>query len=539
MDKTSGKLSVQDDFNVKFFPVIHLLTGPPGLIRNGGIWKGIKSSLKNVYSPPSFMVQALHFTNYTLSQGAWEDWGLDGFDNGRLGRELEKTFGNDRDVFLDSGGFQLLHSDKIDLSKWGMKVRREDILSFQLKFRPTRVASLDSPISYNATSGQVAEEQHISIDNAVWLAESIGDQANMPIPYLAVHGRNPDEIRHYLNLFKEGLPSGFLKNGRYGLALGSQVPLTRLPSLIQSNTRIVMHWMDKNCSEDTPLHIFGVGDSIIGSTLTSENPKREISYDNSTYAQAAFRLKAYDPKTGTYAFWNPGLLENCSCNACENLRRIGEDHLYEIMKAPAYRVHYLEGENINRSDIIALIALHNMKWWKSRILAAGHVPLSNIVPFKQLDVEATKSLEYSFPLRNFRARSPNLLLLPCSKKRPYSESRSHKKVKNYLAREGFEEGRDYDRITLSGLYGPVHWNDEIHPAIMTYDFKLGPSTTKEHINNIRFNLGTVLNVIRKKYVNLIGYLKSPSYFGTFGPVIHSFNGILVDRNEDISHKLSS
>ena len=257
MGKMSGKLSVQDDFNVKFFPVIHLLTGPPGLIRNGGIWKGIKSSLKNVYSPPSFMVQALHFTNYTLSQGAWEDWGLDGFDNGRLGRELEKTFGNHRDVFLDSGGFQLLHSDKIDLSKWGMKVRREDILSFQLKFRPTRVASLDSPISYNATSGQAAEEQRISIDNAVWLAESIGDQADMPIPYLAVHGRNPEEIGHYLNLFETSLPSRFLRKGRYGLALGSQVPLTRLPSLIHSNTRAVCRFLMLQLTEIIPQKLRG------------------------------------------------------------------------------------------------------------------------------------------------------------------------------------------------------------------------------------------------------------------------------------------
>ncbi len=533
----SGKLSVQDDFNVKFFPVIHLLTGPPGLIRNGGIWKGIKSSLKNVYSPPSFMVQALHFTNYTLSQGAWEDWGLDGFDNGRLGRELEKTFGNHRDVFLDSGGFQLLHSDKIDLSKWGMKVRREDILSFQLKFRPTRVASLDSPISYNATSGQAAEEQRISIDNAVWLAESIGDQADMPIPYLAVHGRNPEEIGHYLNLFETSLPSRFLRKGRYGLALGSQVPLTRLPSLIHSNTRTVLNWMDKNCGEDTPLHIFGVGDSIIGSALASNKPRREISYDNSTYAQAAFRLKTFDPVTSSYIPWSPSHMPDCSCYACERLRLLGKDSLNEMMQSPAYRTHQFQGENINRSDIIAYIALHNMKWWKSRMMPWHNFSSQSVTSPKHFNSKVKKMSDYSFPLRQFKPRSPNLLVLPCSKKRPYSESQSHKRVKKYLLEAGFEEGRDYDRITLSGLYGPVHWKDEMKPEILSYDFQLGSTVNQEHLVKLRFTLGTVLNVIRKKYYSMIGFLPLPVYAKTFGPVLLSFNGVIARKFDELNSYL--
>ena len=66
------------------------------------------------------MVQALHFTSYNLSQGAWDDWLARGGDSTRLAKELNLTFGRNRDLFIDSGGFQLLHADKIDLSPWGL-----------------------------------------------------------------------------------------------------------------------------------------------------------------------------------------------------------------------------------------------------------------------------------------------------------------------------------------------------------------------------------------------------------------------------------
>jgi 7-cyano-7-deazaguanine tRNA-ribosyltransferase len=525
-------LSFPKDRKVRYFPVVHLLTGPPGLTRNGGIWKEIKNSFKNIYSPPSFMVQALHFTNYTLSQGAWEDWGFDGSANKRLERELEKTFGSKRDIFMDSGGFQLLHSDKIDLSKWGMRLNREDILSFQLKFNPTRIASLDSPLPYNATPHQVAELQHISIDNAAWLLESTDRSANMPVPYLAVHGRNPDEIRHYLERFEARISPRSFKNGGYGIALGSQVPLTKLPSLIASNINTVLKWMDKNCDSDVPLHIFGIGDSIVGSILATSNSAREISYDNSTYAQAAYHLKVFDPATSSYIPWDPNHLPECSCYACAKLKSIGQNHLNEIMTAPPYRTHSLGNDMVNRSDIIALIALHNMQWWKFRISSAFNIPLSNTISYKPSNSVSTAS-RYSFPLRRFKARAPNLLVLPCSKTRPYSESPSHKKVKKYLSDKGFEEGIDYDRITLSGLYGPVHWKDETLPDILSYDFQLNNMISKTHLNQLSFTFGTVLNVIRKRYNNLIGFIRPRIYLETFGPVIYSFNGILVSSLQDI------
>ncbi len=524
--------------DVKFFPVVHLLTGPPGLTRNGGIWKKIKTSMKDVNAEPRFMVQAMHFTTYNLSQTAWEDWGFDGPYTGRLEMELEKTFGNHRDVFLDSGGFQLLHSDKIDLSKWNLKVNREDILKLQLKYNPNRIASLDSPVSPNFPDDTVEKLQKISIENAIWLLEQFRDSNSVHRVYIAIHGRNPSEVADYLRELWKSMPQDLLKKENYGLALGSQVPLTGMPGLISENITVLLRWMEKKCSPNTPLHIFGVGDSVIGSTIHGKELTREISYDNSTYAQSAFRLRVYDPLISAYKKWTPQDMPNCSCWACNKLREIGNTYLHEIMTAPAYKQHQINELGINRSDILAYIALHNASWWKKRLTLVRRTIETNAFDIKTEYRKNAQSsqLDYVFPLRQFKPVSKNLLILPCTKSRPYSRSQTHTRVAKRMEKSGLKEGNDYDRITVSGLFGPVHWKDETLPSIMGYDFKLEFITTQEHVNNVRFITGSVLNVIRKKYESVVGYLWPRAYLKTFGPVIKSFEGDLVENINDIPSK---
>jgi hypothetical protein len=102
-----------------------------------------------------------------------------------------------------------------------------------------------------------------------------------------------------------------------------------------------------------------------------------------------------------------------------------------------------------------------------------------------------------------------------------------------LGEEGFEEGKDFDRVTLSGLFGPVHWENEYHPAILSYDFALGPSTSLRHKNGVRFRTATVLNVIAKRYRKVVAYLDSRPYQETFGPVARQFSSHTVDKIHDL------
>jgi tRNA-guanine family transglycosylase len=516
--------------NVEFFPVIHLLTGPPGLTRNGGIWKSVKSQLSKVLSPPRIMVQALHFSSYTLSQGAWDDWFFgSGESKNRLTRELTKTFGDDKDIFVDSGGFQLLNLSRIDLSKWQIRLTPEDIFHLQMRYAPDRIASLDSPISPRFPKDEVRALMKFSIENAVWLTKNIETTQKPPVPYLVVHGRDPNEIRSYLHRFEKALPKGWLRNDRYGIALGSQVPLAPNPQTVIDNCAEVLHWMKNTCPPTIPFHIFGIGENVVREVIKIPSRDRTISYDNSTYIQNAFRCKIYDQDLKRYKSFSPFDMPKCGCAACTKLNAYGPEFVSNLLAKRPYNPSNAGDEKVNRSDIFGLIGLHNLGLWETRILD-GISPKrrnSNGNPLSRVELTSTCK-EYSFPLAAFEPLSPNLLLLPCSKSRPYGSSPSHKRITSILAKEGLQESRDYDRITLSGVYGPVHWRHEEHPAILQYDFTLGTEVSKEHIQFLRMRTAMVLNVISKKYEDKVAYIRSKRYQNAFEPILNRFDIPLLD-----------
>jgi hypothetical protein len=515
-----------------FYPVLHLMTGPPGLARNGGIWKRLKSNLRRESPSPRLMVQALHFASYGLSARAWEEWFESCYDTTRMVAELDSTFGPTRDLFLDSGGFQLLHADKIDLSRWKMNLCREDILALQLRFKPSRIASLDTPIRLQAGRKEVRRSIRLSLDNAVWLAEQFVGNPSGPRPYLVIHGRYPAEVKRYLARLEARLPPRWLSSNEYGIALGSQVQLARAPATVVRNVRQVLGWMDTTCRPSTPLHLFGVGDQVIAELGRAVRPGRELSYDNSTYVQNAFRNRIYDPATASYRQFDPGQPVVCACPGCVELATLGTRFLSDLMSAPAYSPAFRGGERVNRSDVLAHIALHNLRYWAHRIENAPPIA-PGATPTESAKAPEPAREEYDFPLRQFVPLSPSLVLLACSKGRPYATSRSQRTVLEHLSAEGLTEGRDFDRITLSGRYGPVHWDNESHPAILSYDFALGPTVSERHRDALRFRTATVLNVIGKRYRKIAAYLGSRPYEETFGPVARQFTSHTVEEIHDL------
>lgn len=512
---------------IKFYPVLHLLTGPPGLTRNGGIWKRLKAGLREISHPPRMMVQALHFTPYNLSRRAWEGWFPSDRKLSRLAHELSSAYGPRRDIFVDSGGFQLLHAAKLDLSRWGLTLDQESVFRLQTLYRPQRVASLDSPIPPPANDETAARLAQISIRNAVWLAANVSTGNRYPRPYLVVHGRTPDEVRRYLNKLEIRLPRGWLRSHEYGLALGSQVPLSGNPELVISNIEALLGWMENETTSDTDVHVFGVGDGIMGAVVRGSHGRdRPLSYDNSTYVQNAFRLRMFDNSTRTYVDLDPTRMPECHCAACDSLSSIGKAGVTELLSTPAYSGQTYNREQLYKSDIFALVALHNMRWWRSRLALK---PRRHRVNLNSPSAKSSSrlGLGYKFPLPQFEPASSSLLLLPCSKWRPYGESPSHRRVKRYLAGHSLLEGRDYDRITLSGMYGPVHWKDELDPAILSYDFPLGPHVSVEQLSQLKFKTATILGVLNRKYDSIVAVLRSSAYASAFGPVTAAFGGSVV------------
>ena len=537
----AGELTTE---SVSFYPVVHLLTGPPGLTRNGGIWKQLKAGLRETASPPSLMVQALHFVPYNISVPSWQEWFASEGGASRLLRELDATIGAERDIFVDSGGFQLLYSDKIDLSRWGLQLGREDVLGLQLRYSPQRIASLDYPISPKATGWDRWRLTRKNIANAVWLAESLPSYETQATPYLAVHGRSPEEVTRYADRLKDQLPRGWLRRSTFGLALGSQVPLSRKSGAVLANAEALLTWMDLNTSAEAPLHIFGVGDPVVGSVLSSGRASRPVSYDNSTYIQNAFRLRSYDTGSNQYADFDPYRRCACECVGCRRLSELGPTLVTHVLSKPPYSKVTSGGREFSRSDVLALIGLHNLCSWKARVAAPR--PSIRAAPWRADAASSTTParqhgiplIGYSFPLAGFERSGANLLLLPCSKGRPYAASRSHRRILTHLMGHGFREGAEFDRVTLSGLYGPVHWRHESLPPILSYDFPLGRNVSERHLAYLRLRTANVLNVLRHRYKRIIALLHPKAYLSTFGTIATRFSGQVVDEPHEICKALS-
>jgi len=514
--------------SLEFFPVVHLLTGPPGLDRNGGIWKTIKKELIRITPQPNLMVQAMHFTTYNLSIKAWDGWFYSYNCKPFIQKELNRIFGDNYNLFIDSGGFQLLYKDFIDLSKWNMNISPEDIYNLQIKFNPTHIASLDYPIGNGISNDILKKRMKDSIKNGI---EMLRISDNSIERYVVVHGRNENEIKTYLQMLYKELKKNKLLNENYFIALGSQVPLTNNPKQIQENIVSLMKISKENEIGNGKIHVFGIGDSIAGEIYRKCDTEVDFSYDNSTYVQQALRSRLYDPSLDNYSNYDPYMDYQCNCYACRKLKDYHNDgNLEKILHSPSYKRVLLEdGNYLIKSEFYGLLALHNLFWTKRR---------QNIKPKMRITLTRNNiystNEEYNFPLRGFKNKGDLLLLLQCSKTKPYFESTSHKRMKNILEKYGYFEGKDYDRITLSGLLGPVHWNDELNPIVMSYNFKLTNITSDKHYSILKYKTTMILNVINKKYDRIYAFLPNKNYQKSYQKILESFNIRVFTNYHDIN-----
>ena len=518
--------------NLSFYPVIQLLTGPPGLVRNGGVWKVIKRDFSNIMDPANIMVQALHMKNYALSKSAWDSWNKVENEETVLISEIIKTFGRNRSLFVDSGGFQLMYQDKIDLSRWGLELSQESIFELQCRFSPDKVASLDYPLSPKNTHAEVQECTKRSIDNIRYLLDNYESYNKIPRPYLVVHGRTSEEISKYLKKIEEVVQGRAVDE--IGIALGSQVPFATSPQTIVKNASTVLEWMDMKLSDDIPFHVFGIGEPVAAAVDKINQMERPISFDNSTSVQRGYMQKIYNPEIKKFSNFDIQNMVDCDCAACRSLEKMGLEQIVEVLSSKSYKKN--ETKKVTRSDIFALITLHNIGQWEHR---ADNMTLSkkeNKVPIcEKENVERT----YEFSLRSFKNNSPNLIFMACSKTRPYRESQSHKRIINSLKHEGYIENKDYDRITLSGLYGPVSWKDEDKDGILNYDFQLCDTVGDMHKQNLRIRTATVLNTIKKRYDRMVAYLPAKQYRDTFQPILEEFDTLVVTTQDDLCNALKS
>lgn len=370
------------------FPVVNILTGPPGIERNGATHKFLKSRLIFEQRRPGLMTEVLHFTDYPFTPRNLREWfpHTGGGTPYTLSEWVQKGFEErDRDnppppykplFFLDSGGFRLLFNRDVDISEYGYSPTQESILKLQLDYGADVVASLDYPVPPALNATEAAERITKSIENAVKLMQLLyvegkrGPTGKRPFPVLAVHGQTPEQIRTCITKLLFRLADEDLITQPFGLGIGSLVPLRlsdghKVVTIVQSAIE-VLYSGEVPASFDpsrTPIHAFG----ITGDMLPLLTHLGVDTFDSSSYIKSASVLDYYDPRT-----WNPmnfHKLEQitCGCDVCTEITSSSLKRLQEVLHGDKIvgnkeRLALRVGRFLvnTKSDVYGLIASHNL-----------------------------------------------------------------------------------------------------------------------------------------------------------------------------------
>jgi predicted RNA-binding protein len=285
------------------------------------------------------------------------------------------------------------------------------------------------------------------------------------------------------------------------------------------------------------------------------------TFDSSTFIQEARGLKYLQPQT----FQRRDILEMapqdiiCNCLVCQNM------DLHELKTSlVSETAGKLQASGYYKSKYYADIALHNfeldlgvLRQTRSAIDAERLddylIELADTLPRMkdaltaiaihdpQLRVKATRyirsipqqlptiredpvryiSLKHTPDDFNINANGycpkqnkPILLIIPCSREKPYSESHSHKYLSTQLE-ESIPNWQDkIDKVTLSGLYGPVPYECEEERPVLEYDFRL-TTNNKNQIEECTNRLVQFLERYGKHYEQCIAYGTSNAYRTVF------------------------
>jgi predicted RNA-binding protein len=84
--------------------------------------------------------------------------------------------------------------------------------------------------------------------------------------------------------------------------------------------------------------------------------------------------------------------------------------------------------------------------------------------------------EFNILTRDYEPPSrETLLVIPCSKNKPYSKSKSHKAVFDPLA----PVRNKIHKVTVSGMFGPVPEEHEDEQIVLNYEYVLAPEDTQQ------------------------------------------------------------
>jgi len=348
-----------------FLPIVDIITGPPPVFANGGIWRHIKIELLKKEKFPAIMTQILHFTDFNIDRK-----GLDRWLEKTIPRHIEDESGYSPFLFVDSGGYRLLYNTNLDVERYGFQPTVKGIMGLQSDFGANAVASLDYPIPPGLNDIESKDRIGRSIDNCVRTAKASDEILGKDtLVYMCVHGRNYQEAHDTVITLLKRLKQESLLHVPLGIAIGSLVPLASSPKQVIDIVRGVCEgikscdWVD---AYSTPIHAFGVSSRMMP-VLAAIGVD---TFDGTTYVQQAQSLRYRTSDNFSYVSFLDVEQIECNCRYCRMLRREDIEVTKDLLNSRKSGTIMFAGKETIKSYIYALIALHNLQ---------GSIDLTNLI----------------------------------------------------------------------------------------------------------------------------------------------------------------
>jgi tRNA-guanine family transglycosylase len=544
------------------FPTICIMTGPPGFGRNGAAYKYIKRQMCLDWKFSHFMTEILHFTEYMgtkTSLNRWlaksfQEWmdemmcgdgdqGHD-FDYSRHEKPYEACF------FLDSGGFKLLSNRDFNIDKYGYSTTPMDILELQTKMGGDIIASLDYPLAPVEYETQALHElQERSIQNGIKLLQMISNEKSdkmKPLVLLAVHGIDYESTRTYMERLLAKIDNSECKYTSFGFGIGSLVPRRAKRDLCVSIVKGMKDAINEHRNgfySNRLVHAFGMSGDLVPTLAflgvdTFDSNSFLQGGKNLRYVLPDFRMHSATRESRTLNEVNEKVLIHCNCRACQKYLNLLQP--FKILtQLDRDKRHKLEGvdREIIKSEVYTFLSLHNLEVelrefekikyhisnnnlheyvlqyaestnTRSALMQAYGAATGTIVERekgRKVSLELTRE---SFAIPETYKPSKNveiLLLLPCTRDKPYKKSRSHEAVRASLHKDS-----RIHIVTISGLYGLVPEEFEEEPEIMSYDYML----TGEAKDQMDFVVDRIFSFLRfhgNHYRQIFAYVTVKAY----------------------------
>lgn len=550
-----------------FFPVLNLIGGTTR--ESGGIWRYIRDDLIKSDQLSGVMMQAMSFTEYGVTPENLDDFwrqpnkGLhDHFP------ELKRPIFIDSGGFklMNSQTFGKPPSAGGQENPWDIYTNPQSILELQLDFGADIIATLDYPIPPNLQEEERRGRLQRSIDSAVRCLELLEDRPENPAVFVAIHGHDYDTINWYVSHVLEDAQG--LEHLIDGFAVGSLVPLRGKVDMVVDIVQGARDALPDGNDEKYALHLFGVTGrlmpllSLLGVDSYDSTTYQQLAQNKRLLRPDSWeRINADELENESW---------DCDCPVCQDLDvEIMKEVLYsdtsyskietregDYWKSEFYAKiarHNFEvferlvrdiRQSIERDELLELVATHaqdhnptkqGLKLAQVRDpsigiqleelgkpeLLAGPEERQYQTKFDAFAEDIsddergmrTISLEHGpadFNLlrEDFEPPSekPHLLLLPCSRKKPYRDSKTQSVILENLG----EVVDDVHRVSVSGLYGPVPEEFEDIPEIMSYDYVL-TTNDPQQINLVQNRLEDYLKRYGDQYDTIVGYTTIKAY----------------------------